>query len=103
MELGYAEGQWGRWLVADFQRRLKRVHFIKDILEEYEFRIEVKEDMLMARMEGHDLDFMKKRLAILGYLTLHTRQLDMIMENEASLAYYRSKLKKDIQTLLNGR
>jgi pyruvate,water dikinase len=88
---------------ADFQRRVKRVHFIKDILEEYEFRIEVKEDMLMARLEGHELDFMKNRLAILGYLTLHTRQLDMIMENEASLAYYRSKLKKDIQTLLNGR
>jgi len=75
----------------------------KDILKDYEFRIEVKEDMFMARLEGHELDFMKKRLAILGYLTLHTRQLDMIMENEASLAYYRSKLKKDIQTLLNGR
>jgi hypothetical protein len=28
---------------------------------------------------------------------------DMLMANEASLAFYRSKLRKDIQTLINGR
>jgi pyruvate, water dikinase len=85
---------------ADFQRRLKRIHFIGEILEECGFRLQVNEDMLMARIGGNDMDYMKKRLEIMGYLTLHTRQLDMIMENDALLDYYRSKLNHDIQSLL---
>ena len=76
------------------------VYFIGEILEAQDFRINLNEDMLTARIEGYEMDYMKKRLEILGYLTLHTRQLDMIMENDTSLDYYRSKLYKDIQTLL---
>ncbi len=84
---------------ADFERRIKRVFFIKDILEEEGFRVEVTKDAVIARMEDRDQAFMKDRLKVLGYLTIHTRQLDMIMANNASVNYYRSKLRKDIETL----
>jgi pyruvate,water dikinase len=78
------------------------VHFIKDILEELGFRVEIKEDHLVSRLENHDMAQMEKQMEILGYLTLHTRQLDMIMTNPVSVNYYRNKLRKDIDTLKLG-
>jgi pyruvate,water dikinase len=88
---------------ADYHRRLKRVHFIGDILEKHGFRVQINEDNLIARVEGHKMDIMKNYLAILGYLTLHTRQLDMIMANTAALNHYRLKIDNDIQTILDSK
>jgi len=86
---------------ADFGRRHRRVLFIKEILDDYGFRTQVKEDTLLARLEDKDMEFMKERLRVLGFLTIHTRQLDMIMANPSSFQFYRSKISKEIQELLN--
>ena len=85
---------------ADFERCLGRVHFIREILERYGFRATVNADNLDARTEGQDMEYMIGRLKILGYLTLHTRQLDMIMGNSGLVSYYMNKLTKDIDSLL---
>ncbi len=85
---------------ADFDRRLARVEFIAEILEPIGFRVEVKEDHLIARIEDEEEPYMLKRVEILGYLGLHTRQLDMIMTNPAHVSYYRAKYRKDIDALL---
>ena len=86
---------------ADFERCMGRIQFIKEILERYGFRAVVNADNLDARIEGHDMDFMYSRLKILGYLTLHTRQLDMIMGNSGLVSHYMAKLTKDIDSLLS--
>ncbi|MEW5909399.1 MAG: PEP/pyruvate-binding domain-containing protein, partial [Thermodesulfobacteriota bacterium] len=86
---------------ADFKRRLKRVHFIREILEAVGFHVSVKEDHLVSRIEGREISYMLKRLEVLGYLTLHTRQLDMIMDNPSQVEYYRSKLKRDIDIIFS--
>jgi pyruvate,water dikinase len=77
-----------------------RIHFIREILERYGFRAVVNADNVDARIEGHDMEFMIGRLKILGYLTLHTRQLDMIMGNNALVNHYMLKLTTDIDSLL---
>ncbi|MBL0715154.1 MAG: pyruvate, water dikinase [Desulfosarcina sp.] len=84
---------------ADDRRRINRIHFIKGLLEENNFRVEVKEDNLIARIEGYELAYMLDRLKILGYLTLHTRQLDMIMTDSRKVNYYRAKIQKDIRKI----
>lgn len=81
---------------ADFERRVLRVKFIGEILEEYGFATESREDSMVARIEGFDQEIMKDKLRILGYLNIHTRQLDMIMTIPARVNYYKAKMIKDI-------
>jgi pyruvate,water dikinase len=81
---------------ADYDRRIKRVLFIKEILETYDFTVKVREDTLTARMEGQGTEVLKTRLMILGYLSLHTRQIDMIMSNSRRVRFYREKIGNDI-------
>jgi len=81
---------------ADYDRRFERVRFLGDILETYGFRVDITEDALRSRVEHQDQAYMITRLMILGYLGIHTRQLDMIMSNPGRVVYYRNKIQKDI-------
>ena len=84
---------------ADFGRRLKRVLFVQEILDGHGFRTEVNKDSLRARAEQYDAAKMIQKLKILGYLTIHTRQLDMIMANPAMVNHYRQQIAKQIESL----
>jgi len=88
---------------ADFERRIARVHFIAEILEPIGFRVEIREDHLLARVEGRGADDMLKQVEILGYLALHTRQMDMVMSNPAYVEHYRAKYRRDIEGLIASR
>ena len=90
---------------ADVVRRHRRVTFIGEILHRYDFRVEVKEDIISARLEGGAQDYMKQRLKVLGYLMLHTRQMDMIMTNDALVNSYMTRMLHDIDffVLQNGQ
>ena len=85
---------------ADYPRRVRRAIFVGDILEVFGFRAEIKQDSAFARMEGRDAEFMKECLRIIGYLIIHTRQLDMVMSNDASIHKYRTKILNDVNSLI---
>jgi pyruvate,water dikinase len=83
---------------ADYPRRVLRAKFVGEILEDYDFQVTVQEDALFARLEGEPREYMLSRLRILGYVTIHTRQIDMVMLNDADVQYYRQKIASDIAT-----
>jgi pyruvate,water dikinase len=43
---------------------------------------------------------MEHRMRVLGYLVIHTRQLDMAMTDAAAIAERRERMLRDISTLL---
>lgn len=84
---------------ADLKRRIMRALFIQDILEGYGFSAKVVEDSLTARLEGYPEDTMLGRLRLLGYIIIHTRQLDMIMADPSSVELYRERFLRDLRAL----
>ena len=87
---------------ADYKRRIGRVKFLAEILENYRFFTEIRQDTLTARIESDDEEFIKERLRILGYLIIHTRQIDMIMLNPSTVNYYKEKFASDISSLIKA-
>jgi len=87
---------------ADFPRRVARAVFVADILRGHGFRAELKEDAVFARLDGGDETFMCNRLRLLGYLIIHTRQLDMVMANPATFQRQREKILMDLERLGSG-
>lgn len=87
---------------ADLYRKFRRMKLIEDILVKYDFQVEVyiHEDYLNATITAYDQFSTLKRLKALGYLTMHTRQLDMIMGNPAKEAYYKKELLKGLSLWL---
>jgi pyruvate,water dikinase len=57
--------------------------------------------LLVSRIDGREPEFIVQRLLILGYLSIHTRQIDMIMTNKAAVKHYRAKYEKDIDFLIH--
>jgi pyruvate,water dikinase len=85
---------------AEMGRKNRRVVMLSRILETFDFRVEKKEDTLFARYEGYPKGFMEGRLKVLGFIVIHTRQLDMVMVNDAVVDWYYQELMKDLQPLV---
>lgn len=84
---------------ADRERRRLRAEMLSELLENHDFRAEVKDDSLFAVAEGLDAQETLQRARLLGYLLIHTRQVDMIMLDRDRSATLREKLCKDMQEL----
>jgi pyruvate, water dikinase len=85
---------------ADMRRKAVRARLLADILQEFDFRIELRSDSLLARLKKQPTHYLLRRLQILGYLTLHARQLDMVMDNPSAVERYKEKFLADIDDML---
>ncbi len=84
---------------ADAPRRAARLTFWEEFLAGLGLEATIKGDALLARAEGLPAVETLALVKALGYLTMHTRQLDMIMANPARVEFYRGKIKTDLAGL----
>ncbi len=70
---------------ADDVRRNRRARAIALMLEGLGFRVEVDADMVAARFAKYEAAEIETRLEGLGRLLIYTRQMDMLMRDEASV------------------
>lgn len=64
-------------------RRLRRVRLIKEILKELDFKVSVVEDVIDAMLTKYKQSVIEEKLEVMGRLTVFTKQLDMVMYNDA--------------------
>jgi pyruvate,water dikinase len=88
---------------ADQQRRVRRARFVGEILDEFNFRTRVREDALFARLDDCEQKFIENHLEILGHILIHTRQLDMIMNREEVVQFYKQRIIRQLNSLLDAK
>ncbi len=86
---------------ADESRRVGRIELLAEILARFDFRVERTGDALAARVEKRTQKFLFSRLKVLGYLTIHTRQIDMVMADPQQCQRYRQKFIQEIEEMLS--
>ncbi len=87
---------------ADASRRIERVRLIGEVLQHFGFRVKINNDALRARVERRSQDYLLERLKVLGYLTTHTRQIDMVMNTPGHYNHYREKFFSDLNIILSA-
>jgi pyruvate,water dikinase len=72
--------------VTDFIRRSRRARFVAEVLERYDFRVEIHGDLVVGRVKKLDAVRMASRLRMLGGLVGYARQLDARLHSERDVA-----------------
>ena len=87
---------------ADLFRKEQRGHLIRSVLEQFGFWVQIRGDIISARLERQDQPTLIRGLQVLGYLILHTRQLDMVLGDQAKVQGYQEKMLREIGTFLKA-
>jgi pyruvate,water dikinase len=70
---------------ADEIRRNRRARAIGAIFEALDFKVEVREDRIDARLMKYERGVIEAKLDMVGRVLQYTRQMDMLMKSEASV------------------
>ena len=83
--------------VTDMSRRSRRAKLLAEILVKSDFRVDIRGDLVTARIKKLEFKMMEKKMKILGLLVAFTRQLDVKMNHEQEI----TRLKDVFQDLKN--
>ena len=86
--------------VTDFARRSRRAKFIAQVLEQFDFRVEVHGDLVIGGLKKNSRERMCGKMKVLGGLIGYTRQLDVSMDSEAQISGFHSDFMSRILPLL---
>lgn len=84
---------------ADRTRRQLRARMVADLLEARGFRAEVGADGFFAVAEDFPPEDILLKTRLVGYLLIHTRQVDMIMLDKERADALRRKLEADLEAM----
>jgi pyruvate,water dikinase len=73
---------------ASVDRRLRRLQLIAEILAQLGFKVTVTGDLLDGILSGEPEPGLIRKLEILGRLEVYTKQMDMVMSDDAAVASY---------------
>ncbi|KAF0180787.1 MAG: pyruvate water dikinase [Nitrospirae bacterium] len=68
---------------AAIDRRLRRVRLIAEILKHMDFNVKTTDDVVEATLMKYKKETIQEKLEIMGKFTVFTKQLDMVMYNDA--------------------
>ena len=74
--------------VTDITRRSRRANFLAEVLGRYDFRVDVRGDLVVARIKKLPAQGMVGKMRILGRLVSFTRQLDVKMISDEHMTKY---------------
>ncbi len=85
--------------VSNIARRSRRARFIAEVMECFDFLVEIHGDLVVGRIKKMSKDRMVSRMKVLGGLIGYTRQLDISMISEERIDLHLSDFMQKIQTL----
>jgi pyruvate,water dikinase len=80
---------------AEVLRRIRRVRFLAKVLAHVDFQVELKNDSLTARIDRLEAAILEEKLDILGRLMMVSKQMDMVMFNDAMVDFYYKEFIKE--------
>jgi pyruvate,water dikinase len=85
--------------VSNVTRRSRRARFIAEVMESYDFRVEVHGDLIVGRLKKMPKERMVSRMKVLGGLIGYTRQLDVSMISDEQVDIHLAEFIRRIQNL----
>jgi pyruvate,water dikinase len=74
--------------VTDPTRRSRRARFIRDILARNDFRVDLRQDLVVGRIKKLSAKRMVEKILLLGKLVAFTRQLDVQMGSDERIVTF---------------
>ncbi len=85
--------------VSNIERRSRRAKFIADVMEGFDFRVEIHGDLVVGRLKKLPRQRMVGRMKVLGGLIGYTRQLDVNMTGDEMIDFHLADFMQRIQIL----